>query len=367
MHTSLACTSLAATSPYLFTMWLRRVYSTFREGDVVLIRPLRNVALAHLSRPLARDSVVQTQYGDVHHNDIIGQPKRVFLGYRGKKKHKNQRDLRYIAVEPTLDEYTSKIKRKAQPIYSMDANMIVLLADIDVDVPEEGANPKCYLEAGTGNGSLTLSICGAIHGANALARHYNDPEKRGAVLYSLDRREDHSKMGEWNVCNYKGGRYAGDVEFNLSPLTLEWLQSHPHVQLSGVFLDLPDPHLYFEVIARHMCLDATLIVFCPSVTQILQCREMLADSRLRNDPIDLLLVKTVELPPGNGGGTREWEVNTAFTRETGEKVSVCRPKVGARVVGGGFVGIFKRLSVIGASLQATIDEAEREKYEAERE
>lgn len=341
-------------------MWHRRLYSTFREGDIVLIRPLKNVALAHLSRPLARDSVVHTQHGEVHHNDIIGQPKRVFLGYRGKKIAKNQKDTRYIAVEPTLSEYTSMIKRKAQPIYSMDANVIVLVADIDVDVPEEGAKPKFYLEAGTGNGSLTLSICGAIHGANALARHYNNPEKRGAVLYSLDRREDHLKMGEWNVCNYKRGRFAGDVEFEVTPLPLEWLKSYPELQLSGVFLDLPDPHIYFEDIARHMCLDATLIVFCPSVTQILRCREELADSRLRNDPIDLLLIQTVELPPGNGGGTREWDVNSAFTRETGEKVSVCRPKVGARVVGGGFIGIFKKLSVIGASLQATVDSERKE-------
>ncbi|SGZ48596.1 CIC11C00000004765 [Sungouiella intermedia] len=338
-------------------MWCRRLYSTFKEGDTVLIRPLKNVAQAHLSRPLAKDSVVQTQHGDVHHNDIIGQPKRVFLGYRGKKLHKNQKDLRYIAVEPTLDEYTSMIKRRAQPIYSMDANVIVLLADIDVDVPEEGEKPKCFLEAGTGNGSLTISICGAIHGSNALARHYNDDSRRGAILYSIDRREDHLKMGAWNVHNYKRGRYIEDVEFGVYSLPLEWLKAHSTVELSGVFLDLPDPHIYFADIAKQMCLDATLIVFCPSVTQILRCREELADSRLRNDPIDLLLVKTVELPPGNGGGTREWDVNTAFTRETGEKVSVCRPKVGARVVGGGFVGIFKRLSVIGDSLQATVDAA----------
>lgn len=340
-------------------MWTKRLYSTFREGDVVLIRPLKNVAQAHLSKPLVRDTVVLTQHGDIHHNDIIGQPKRIFLEYRGKKVHRNQRDLRYIVAEPTLDEYTSMIKRKAQPIYSMDANAIVLLADIDVEVPEckEGnVNPKCYLEAGTGNGSLTLSICGAIHGANALARYYNDMSKRGAILYSIDRREDHLKMGAWNVRSYKRGRYTHDVEFDVYPLPLEWISSHPDVELSGVFLDLPDPHVFFADIAKSMCLDATLVVFCPSITQILKCREVLADSRMKNDPIDLLLVKTVELPPGNGGGTREWDVNTVFTRETGEKVTVCRPRVGARVVGGGFVGIFKRLSVVGASLAAKLSE-----------
>lgn len=327
----------------------------------MLIRPLKNVAQAHLSKPLVKNTVVLTQHGEVHHNDIIGQPKRIFLGFKGRKSFANQKDLRYIVVEPTLDEYTSMIKRKAQPIYSFDANTIVLLADIDVDVPEDGAPLKYYLEAGTGNGSLTLSICGAIHGANAVAKHYNDNLKRGALLYSIDRREDHMKMGKWNVENYKRGRYKDDVEFSVCALPLEWIAAHPEIKLSGVFLDLPDPHLYFAEIARQMALEATLVVFTPSITQILRCREVLADSRLNNEPIDLLLVKTVELPPGNGGGTREWDVNTVFTRETGEKVSVCRPKVGARVVGGGFVGIFKRLCVVGESLQRSLEEGVAEK------
>lgn len=359
---------------------LRRLYSTFQEGDVVLIRPLKNVAHTHLSRPLARDRVVHTHYGDVHHNDIIGQPKRVFLGYRGRKhpdpdsKRKlDPKTQRFVVTEPTLDEYTSLVKRKAQPIYTMDANTIVLLADIDVEIPEYSENekhnenvnengnenqenqtshPKYFLEAGTGNGSLTLSACSAIHGANALARHFNDPNLRGALLVSLDRREDHQKMAAWNVQNYKRGKFAGDVEFQVCDLPSQWAAHHPHLPLSGVFLDLPDPHLHLGAVSRQMCLDATLIVFCPSVTQILQCRETLAASKLQNTPIDLVLVKTVELPPGNGGGTREWDVNTVFTRETGEKVSVCRPKVGARVVGGGFVGVFKRASVLGGRLRS---------------
>lgn len=354
----------------------------------MLIRPLKSVGLPHLSRPLAKDVVTNTKNGEVHHSDIIGQPKRVFLSYRGKKVHKNQKDLRFIVTEPNLDEYTSMIKRKAQPIYSMDAEMIVSLADIDPDTevdtdfdtevdqdpkfenwqaesenePQQCGvfNRKLYLEAGTGNGSLTLSICKAIHGSNALARHFDDQNRRGAILYSLDRREDHLKMGEWNVKNYKRGKFSRDVEFLVRELPVEFLDENLNLKFSGVFLDLPDPHLYFSRIADQMTLDGTLIVFCPSVTQILKCREVLAESHLQNQKIDLSLVKTVELPPGNGGGTREWDVNTVFTRETGEKVSVCRPKVGAKVVGGGFVGVFKKPCVIGQSLQSELSKLEIE-------
>lgn len=341
----------------------RRLLSTFTEGDNVIIRPLKHISLPFLLKPLAKGAVAHTNHGKVHHDDIIGQPKRVFLQYRASEKKKDnqkaQKDtsvLRYVATEPTLDEYTSMVPREAQPIYTLDANSIVSLAGIDVDIPEESLSPKHFLEAGTGNGSLTLSICSAIHGANALARHFGDVSKRGAVLHSVDRREEHLKMGSKNVHNYRKGKYAGDVEFGLFELPTSFLELHPDLELHGVFLDLPNPDAYLRPLSTSMALDATLIVFCPSVTQILACRQILADARLANDPIDLVLVKTVELPPGNGGGTREWDVNIVFTRETGEKAAICRPKVGARVVGGGFVGVFKKLSVVGESLARVLGE-----------
>ena len=91
------------------------------------------------------------------------------------------------------------------------------------------------------------------------------------------------------------------------------------------------------------------------MTQIFQCKKLIEDSRRvsadvyqKNDKlIDLTLTKTIELPPGNGGGTREWDVKTVFTRDSEENVSICRPKVGLKVVGGGFVGVFKKSSVNG--------------------
>lgn len=321
---------------------------------MALVRPLKHVSQAHMSK-LSKGNVVQTMYGHVHHDDIIGRPKRIYQSYqKGKKVSQDPAAGKFIVTEPTLDEYTSMIKRKAQPIYSMDANTIVFLADIDVDIPESPESPESlekgprrYLEAGTGNGSLTLSICTAIHGANALARHYGEVSKRGALLHLIDRNEAHLKMGAWNVCNYKRGRYSEDVEFEVSELPLEWLKGNEYM-FHGVFLDLPDPELYLQDIARQMALDATLIVFCPSVTQILKCREVIAEKKVQGDKIDLSLVKTVELPPGNGGGTREWDVNSVLTREKNMKVAICRPKVGSKVVGGGFVGVFKKLSVDGA-------------------
>lgn len=328
---------------------LRRFVSTFHAGDVVLVRPLKSVSNALLSKPLKPGAVTHTKYGEVHHDDIIGQPKRIYAPFRGAHAAKiartDSKAARFIVTDPTLDEYTSLSRRKAQPIYSLDANAIVQMADIDVSEPTEGAGPAHFLEAGTGNGSLTLSICSVLHAANGRARAEGDSSRRGAVLHLIDRRADHLQMGAWNVRHFRRGKYAGDVDFHVCALPAAWLEQNPGFPLSGVFLDLPDPHTYLAAMAARMALEATLLVFTPSVTQILDCREAL-------EGLDLLLVKTVELPPGNGGGTREWDVNTVLTRETGARVAVCRPKVGARVVGGGFVGVFKRQCVPADSLRA---------------
>lgn len=85
-----------------------------------------------------------------------------------ENKKINIEDDKCVVTEPTLDEYTSLVKRLAQPIYSFDANILDQLADIDIDFPNiitDGCkmklekHPKHFLGAGTGNGSLTLSIC----------------------------------------------------------------------------------------------------------------------------------------------------------------------------------------------------------------
>lgn len=353
--------------------FLSFVGNVFKEGDLAIVRRLKNPSQVHLTKPLKKGTIVQTHNGDFAHDDIIGKPKRVYLRYRmNKNKNIKTGDDKYIATEPTLDEYTLLVKRFAQPIYSFDAALLVQLADIDVDFPnviKDGESikleeaPKHFLEAGTGNGSLTLSICHAIHSANGLAKHYGDKSLRGAILHSVDRNTLHSSAGRTNVCNYKNGKFENDVEFYNSETPSTWLEDHikryenSDPYLSGVFLDLPSPEAYLYDIARRMKLEATLIVFCPSVTQILQCKKVIEDSRKtctdvesERQLIDLTLTKTIELPPGNGGGTREWDLKTVFTRESNENVSICRPKVGLKVVGGGFVGVFKKSSVNGESM-----------------
>lgn len=311
-----------------------------------MTRPLKNAGQARLSKPLKSGTSVQTNMGNFSHDDIIGQPKRIYLQYKKNKVSADPAMDKFLVTEPTLEEYILLVPRKAQPIYATDAAVVVSLAEIDADIPEdlENVTTKRYFEAGTGNGSLTLAICRAIHGANGLARHFGDPKLRGAVLHLVDRNEKYQLMGMTNVKNYKRGRYFGDVEFGQAELPLEWLQDKG--QFHGVFLDLPDPHLYMHSISQHLHFNGTLVVFTPSVTQILKCKHVLYENKY-----DLSLVRTVELPPGYGGGIREWDLSTVKVRATGEFADVCRHRVGAQVVGGGFVGVFKRKTVPGSSVE----------------
>lgn len=325
----------------------RFLQSVFREGDAALCRPLRNLNHAFLVVPLKKDKVGHTHNGRFNHNDIIGRPKRIYLPFSKGKALEDPAADKFVVTEPTLDEYVSLCRRRAQPIYAMDAAVVALLGEIDPYGPKE-EGPRRYLEAGTGNGSLTLAICQLLHGANAVARHFEDPSLRGAILHSVDRNKIHQENGALNVANYKRGRYAGDVEFGLAELPLEWVKQYPgQLTLHGVFLDLPDPHLYLGDLAKVLALEATLVVFCPSITQLLKCKQYLVDKHNAGEKVDLSFVRAMELPPGNGGGTREWDISSVVAKSTGERVDICRPKVGERVVGGGFIGVFKRKSVDG--------------------
>lgn len=310
--------------------------SLFREGDVAICRPLRNLDHAFLV-PLKKDKSVTTHNGSLSHNDIIGKPKRIYLPFTKSRSLKNPAADKFVVTEPTLDEYVSLCRRRAQPIYAMDAAVVAQMGDID----PFGEEQKHYLEAGTGNGSLTLAICHHLHAANALARHFKDPSQRGAILHSVDRNRTHQEMGQHNVEMYKRGRFAGDVEFSISESPLAYLEKSG-ITLHGAFLDLPDPQLYLGDLAKALALEGTIVVFCPSITQLLKCKETLAEQK-----IDLMMVRAVELPPGNGGATREWDVTSVQTKATGERVDICRPKVGEKVVGGGFIGVFKRKSLDG--------------------
>ncbi|KAJ8103573.1 S-adenosyl-L-methionine-dependent methyltransferase [Lipomyces tetrasporus] len=327
--------------------------NVFRPGDVVLLRDVIRPSLAVLSKPLRlpsdtedRPPSINTHRGEVRHAAILDAHPRTLV-----KSHTG--GATFVATFPTLEEYINFRRRKATPIYSFDAAAIVALADIQVDEREHTVFE--FLEAGTGHGSLTLAIARVIHAANANLAE-NAPRK--AVLHSVDSNKEHANYGVKNLREFRRGLYAADVDFH-SPTTpsaylqdrLESLREQDELEtsfLSGAFLDLPSPELEMEVVARFLKTDCPLVVFAPSITQIVDVIEA-----ARAKAIPLSICKVVELLPGMGGSMRQWDLRRAVIRnrldqqaEEGSSDSqykwVCRPLVGERIVGGGFVAVFRK-------------------------
>jgi len=307
--------------------------------------------------------------------------------------------------------------------------LIVSLLDIHVDparqedAPEYGPSLE-ILEAGTGHGSLTLHLARAIHAANSPApilsqalpppvaeanagsqsqaepTHASSPEydawrkNRRAVVHTLDISREHSLGARKVVRGFRQGIYAGNVDFNVGSIDRFIDSECQRRGVSGkmfhhILLDLPGIHKYITKAAQGLKPDGTLIVFCPSVTQIAQCVEV-----IRKQKLPLSYQEVIELGAGYGGG-KQWDVrlsrarkpktvheselDAAAVEESDQAVpsagffgllrrlfggampkkpaisqrvqnavedqtwyTVCRPSVGHRVVGGGFVGVWRR-------------------------
>ena len=182
--------------------------------------------------------------------------------------------------------------------------------------------------------------------------------------------------------------YAHSVDFHVGSIP-EYIASRlatsPEPFLDHTILDLPDCHLYLETISQALKEDGTVLVFCPSITQVIACV-----TQAKKDGLPLVLETTLEIGQAAGVGGRVWDVRAVRARsfvraeaaeaekaegaeeavESGTEGSeaeaeavaettpkeaeplkpegdgwnmVCRPKVGDRVVGGGFVGVFRRV------------------------
>jgi hypothetical protein len=150
--------------------------------------------------------------------------------------------------------------------------------------------------------------------------------------------------------------------------------------LSYALLDMPSVHLRIPLVAPVLKPNGLLAVFAPSITQIGECLKI-----VREQQVPFVLDRAVELGTGISSG-RLWDVRFAKPRmrsnsklvtaapareanesvdenaeappdkESGDEIAVspveevehdavlvCRPKVGERIVGGGFVGIFRRI------------------------
>ncbi|OCK81124.1 S-adenosyl-L-methionine-dependent methyltransferase [Lepidopterella palustris CBS 459.81] len=399
-----------------------KVFEVPPEGDIVLLR--QKADLSHdgiLTKPLRPSTTVHTHRGPLSHSNIIGKSSRDVV--------KTTKGYEYRVLEPTLSEYIRYTPRLVTPIYPHDANLIVSFLDIHVSPPTESSirePPLEILEAGTGHGALTLHLSRAIHAANPAIPSVQPPpppnedeledpvyqgdsvadlqdsdlaawtQKRRAIIHTLDINPETSAHARQVVRRFRRGIYAGNVDFHVGDVSA-WVASQADSRktsepfLSHVFLDLPNPNHHIANIATALRVDGILAVFNPSVTQIVECVDM-----IRNQKLPYILDQVVEL--GENATVRQWDVRAvkpravvkrenearnaseslasnsdetpsgenkpgeaevvggmaARDRELAEDLSksksewamICRPKVGEKIVGGGFLGIWRRMKSV---------------------
>lgn len=293
--------------------------------------------------------------------------------------------------------------------------MIVSLLDLHPTVPgSNNLNEDRFeiFEAGTGHGALTLNLARAIHGANTAAPEISNENEvdlqvpdaveakkqayrkwradRRAVIHTLDCSGRHSAHAKTVVKNFRRGMYYPHIDFHVGSideyLSSRLLDTGDAPFLEHAILDLPNIHDYFDIVAKALKPNGSLITFCPSITQI---NAGVTFARQNNLP--LFLEKVVEVGAAVGVGGREWDVRPVKPRallkaqaedvkqpeilegtedasegaveeseviateaSTGEASTpapndggwemICRPKVGIRISGGGFVGLWRRMT-----------------------
>ncbi|KAJ5544642.1 hypothetical protein N7535_006965 [Penicillium sp. DV-2018c] len=219
--------------------------------------------------------------------------------------------------------------------------------------------------------------------------------ERNAVIHTVDVSPKFSALAERNVRGFRRGIYAGNVDFYVGPVET-WVAQQKERRkktglaslaggstvepfLSHVILDMPSSNLRVPHVTPMLKRDGLLVVFMPSITQIGECLQLIRDQRL-----PLVQEKVIELGSGISGG-RLWDVRFATKKsgadpsswvapsdeegatpaeadelsgvsdtvsevsakeeplKGGDSVLVCRPKVGVRIQGGGFVAVWRRI------------------------
>lgn len=264
--------------------------------------------------------------------------------------------------------------------------------------------PLEILEAGTGHASLTLHLARAVHAGNQLAEVNHALEgapseslrsRRQAIIHTIDISPSYSQHAQQIVSGFRRGMYSKDIDFHVGDVS-QWVKQQfaargleergkeAQAFLSHAVLDMPDAHDHVETVASALLVNGGLLVFNPSITQIMTVVRMVKERYL-----PLQLERVLELGQNMTGG-KEWDVRCVKPRarirtevaarntptaalgppagvnsasdETDESIisdqeeeseaptkpdegweSVCRPKVGYRISGGGFVAFFKKM------------------------
>lgn len=201
--------------------------------------------------------------------------------------------------------------------------------------------------------------------------------QRRAILHTIDIDPLNRKHADQLIRSYRNATYWPHIDFhvaNVKDWIAERLANNGNIPfLDFAILDMPGVESYISPAIPAIKEGGSLLVFVPQITQIATCVQEIVTKDL-----GLKLEKVVELGDGVSTG-RMWDVrmatlkNTRLSKRVGKKGSdegeatgeaagedksnesaspsvgtippmVCRPIVGEMTRGGGFVGLWKKIS-----------------------
>ena len=183
--------------------------------------------------------------GFVPHADLVDQ-------FEGELV-KSTKGSSYIALRPTLEDFVVEMPRGAQVIYPKDLAPICMLADI-------GPGVRVF-ESGVGSGALSMTML-----------------RWGADIVGYELREDFLNRAVSNVRSFLG-------EAALSRYHVELRDCYDGIDgtdFDRVVLDLPEPWKVVPHAEKALRRGGIFIAYTPSITQAVQVREALGQSRAWN-------------------------------------------------------------------------------------
>ena len=172
-----------------------------------------------------------TQNGYIEHEDIFnaGNGGRVYTS----------KNIEYFCFKPTYTDYVMNIKRKAQIIYPKDSAIILMWGDV-----YPGLN---VLEAGLGQGALSMAILRALAGKGSL------------ITYEI--REDFIEQATKFISEFTGDTESHNI-----------VKKNIYEGIDGVydriFLDLPEPWHVVKHTEEGLVNGGILISYIPTILQV---------------------------------------------------------------------------------------------------
>jgi tRNA (adenine57-N1/adenine58-N1)-methyltransferase len=224
---------------------------TVQTGDIAqFIDPRGNKHIVLLTS----DGKLQTNHGQLFFSDLFGLPWGSVI-----KSHLNKK---FIIVEPSLNEIILNTKRSTTIMYPKDIGFILINMNVGCG--------NIVVEAGTGSGALTIALSWAVG-------------SKGHV-YSYETRENVQVLARKNL--EKNG-LSDRVTLKLKDIGYGFDEDG----VDSLFLDLPNPENYLEIVQKALRPGGFFGTFVPTVNQVSRILESLYDYKFASIEVCEILLR----------------------------------------------------------------------------